>query len=132
MGLAQLRPGQSVDVIAVTAGPVQRRDRPAAHPRIPVSRLSRQRTTNNGTRSGGAAELCGALHPHYAVPIHYAFWGNALTERLVIKHSRTGATDFQAAARRLSPQTTVCILSPGEPPSIAQITRPQPQVAQRG
>jgi L-ascorbate metabolism protein UlaG (beta-lactamase superfamily) len=68
--------------------------------------------------AGEAAELCAALHPRYAVPIHYAFWGNAVTERLVIKHSRTGAVDFAAAARVFSPQTAVHILAPGEPLSI--------------
>jgi L-ascorbate metabolism protein UlaG (beta-lactamase superfamily) len=62
-----------------------------------------------------AAQLCAALRPRYAVPIHYAFWGNALTERLVITHSRTGAADFAAAARQLSPDIDARILAPGEP-----------------
>jgi L-ascorbate metabolism protein UlaG (beta-lactamase superfamily) len=66
-----------------------------------------------------AASLCASLAPRYAVPIHYAFWGNAVTERLVIKHSRTGAADFLAAARRWSPETEVRILAPGDPLQIA-------------
>ena len=65
-----------------------------------------------------AAELCAALQPRYAVPIHYAFWGNAITERLVIKHSRTGAEEFARAAQRLSPETHVRILPPGQPLTI--------------
>jgi L-ascorbate metabolism protein UlaG (beta-lactamase superfamily) len=65
-----------------------------------------------------AADLCAALRPRYAVPIHYAFRGNAVTERLVITHSRTGAEDFVAAARHLSPETEVRILPTGEPLSI--------------
>lgn len=66
-----------------------------------------------------AAELCAALRPRYAVPIHYAFRGNVLTERLVIKHSHTGAEDFVAAARQLSPETEVRILAPGEPLTVS-------------
>ena len=65
--------------------------------------------------AASAAELSGFLRPRYLVPIHYAFRGNALTERLVIKHSRTGASELQAAARHTAPGTQVRILAPGEP-----------------
>jgi L-ascorbate metabolism protein UlaG (beta-lactamase superfamily) len=65
--------------------------------------------------AAAAAELCRSLRPRYAVPIHYAFRGNVLTERLVIKHSLTGATDLQLAARHAAPRTEVRILAPGEP-----------------
>jgi L-ascorbate metabolism protein UlaG (beta-lactamase superfamily) len=76
-----------------------------------------------------AAELCAALRPRYAVPIHYAFRGNALTERLVIKHSHTGAEDFVAAARQLCPETEARILAPGKPLTVsARMARQKEQI----
>jgi L-ascorbate metabolism protein UlaG (beta-lactamase superfamily) len=78
-----------------------------------------------------AAELSASLRPRFAVPIHYAFWGNAVTERLVIKHSRTGASDFAVAAHQLSPETEVRVLATGEPFSIPVRARPSSSLAER-
>jgi L-ascorbate metabolism protein UlaG (beta-lactamase superfamily) len=68
--------------------------------------------------AAAAAELCGLLRPRYMVPIHHAFRGNAFTERVVIKHALTGATDLEAAARHRAPETQVRILASGEPLAI--------------
>lgn len=68
-----------------------------------------------------AAELCRILHPRYAVPIHYAYTGGPIGDRLLVKHTGT-AQAFQQAVAQGAPETIVCILAPGEP-----LTIPQPQ-----
>ena len=69
-----------------------------------------------------AAELCRILRPRYAVPIHYAFTGGPVGDRLLVKHTGTPQA-FQQAANRLAPETTVRILAPGEPLIVPQVQR---------
>jgi L-ascorbate metabolism protein UlaG (beta-lactamase superfamily) len=67
-----------------------------------------------------AAELCSILHPRYAVPIHYAYTGGPIGDLLLVKHDGT-AEAFAQAAAQLAPETTVRILTPGEPMTIASL-----------
>jgi L-ascorbate metabolism protein UlaG (beta-lactamase superfamily) len=66
---------------------------------------------------GEAAELCAVLHPRLAIPIHYAFTAGRLRDRLLLKYTGT-ADGFARSASELSPETTVKILSPGQPAEI--------------
>jgi L-ascorbate metabolism protein UlaG (beta-lactamase superfamily) len=76
-----------------------------------------------------AAELCRILHPRYAVPIHYAYTGGPIGDRLLVKHPGT-AQAFQQAAAQVAPETIVRILAPGEPLTILQPQRVQEGVQQ--
>ena len=69
-----------------------------------------------------AAQLCHILHPRYAVPIHYAYTGGPIGDRLLVKHTGT-AEAFQQDAARLAPETTVRILAPGEPMTVPHFQR---------
>jgi len=65
-----------------------------------------------------AAELCRIIRPRYAVPIHYTYKGGPIMDTLVLKYAGKpeGLTwEFQQAAARLAPETSVRILAPGEP-----------------
>lgn len=59
-----------------------------------------------------AAELTRALNPHLAVPIHYAFTGGPIREKLLLKKDPRPETYVDAAAA-LAPDTTVHVLEPG-------------------
>ena len=61
-----------------------------------------------------AAELCALLRPRVAVPIHYAFTGGPIQDRLVLKYTGT-AEEFAREAAQHTPGTSVRILAPGEP-----------------
>ena len=65
-----------------------------------------------------AAELCTVLRPRAAVPIHYAFTGGPIQDRLVLKYTGT-AEEFAREAAQRAPGTQVRILAPGEPLTIA-------------
>jgi L-ascorbate metabolism protein UlaG (beta-lactamase superfamily) len=65
-----------------------------------------------------AAELCTVLRPRVAVPIHYAFTGGPIQDRLVLKYTGT-AEEFAREAARRAPGTSVRILPPGEPLTVA-------------
>ena len=65
-----------------------------------------------------AAELCALLRPRVAVPIHYAFTGGPIQDRLVLKYTGT-ADEFAREAARRAPGTRVRILAPGEPLVVA-------------
>ena len=61
-----------------------------------------------------AAALVATLHPTVAVPIHYAFTGGVLGDRLLVKHD--GRPDlFVQAVAELAPETQARVLDPGEP-----------------
>jgi L-ascorbate metabolism protein UlaG (beta-lactamase superfamily) len=65
-----------------------------------------------------AAELCALLQPRVAVPIHYAFTGGPIHDRLVVKYTGT-AEEFAREAARRAPGTSIRILAPGEPLVVA-------------
>ncbi len=56
----------------------------------------------------------------YTVPIHYAYTGGPIGDRLLVKHTGT-AQAFKHAAAELAPETIVQILAPGEPLAIASL-----------
>lgn len=61
-----------------------------------------------------AAALTATLHPTVAVPIHYAFTGGPVGDRLLVKHD--GRPDrFVRAVADLAPHTHARVLDPGEP-----------------
>lgn len=65
-----------------------------------------------------AAELCHIIHPHYAVPMHYAFTGGPISDAQTLKYAGTPEAllrDFQQAMRQRAPETAARILAPGEP-----------------
>ena len=65
-----------------------------------------------------AAEFCRIAHPRYAVPIHYAFTGGPIADRETLKYAGTPnelLREFQQAVLHRAPETTACILVPGEP-----------------
>src|SRR5919202_4473546 len=65
-----------------------------------------------------AAELCALLRPRVTVPIHYAFTGGPIQDRLVLKS--TGPADqFVREAAERAPGTSIRILAPGEPLVVA-------------
>ena len=53
-----------------------------------------------------------------AVPIHYAFTGGPIQDRLVLKYTGT-ADEFAREAAQRAPGTSVRILAPGEPLVVA-------------
>jgi L-ascorbate metabolism protein UlaG (beta-lactamase superfamily) len=61
-----------------------------------------------------AAELAGVLRPRVAVPIHYAFTGGSVRDRLLIKKDPRPEL-FVDAAADLAPDVSVHVLAPGEP-----------------
>ncbi len=61
-----------------------------------------------------AAELTKTLRPRQAVPIHYAFTGGPVSDRLFLKMERNRPDLYRAAAADLAPDTTVHILAPGQ------------------
>ena len=68
-----------------------------------------------------AAELCGIIQPHYAVPIHYAYKGGPIMDTLLLKYAGKPlelTQQFQQTTARLAPATAVSVLAPGEPLSI--------------
>jgi L-ascorbate metabolism protein UlaG (beta-lactamase superfamily) len=73
-----------------------------------------------------AAELCTVLQPRVAVPIHYAFTGGPIQDRLVLKYTGT-ADEFAREAARRAPSTQVRILAPGEPLSVAAVPSAGPR-----
>jgi L-ascorbate metabolism protein UlaG (beta-lactamase superfamily) len=60
-----------------------------------------------------AAALTATLRPRIAVPIHYAFTGGPVFDRLILKLDRD-PRHYRDAAADLAPDTTVRILAPGE------------------
>jgi L-ascorbate metabolism protein UlaG (beta-lactamase superfamily) len=60
-----------------------------------------------------AAELCGALRPRIAVPIHYSFTAGPMRDRLLLAYDGTPDRFKQAVATH-APSTDVRILAPGE------------------
>jgi L-ascorbate metabolism protein UlaG (beta-lactamase superfamily) len=61
-----------------------------------------------------AAMLAAMLHALVAVPIHYAFTGGPVGDRLLVKHD--GRPDrFVGAVADLAPNTQTRVLDPGEP-----------------
>jgi L-ascorbate metabolism protein UlaG (beta-lactamase superfamily) len=62
-----------------------------------------------------AAELTAALRPRLAVPIHYAFTAGPVRERLLLKLQRDRPDLYRDATGEAAPDTTVHILSPGQP-----------------
>lgn len=60
-----------------------------------------------------AADLTAVLRPRLAVPIHYAFTGGPLRDKLLLKKDPRPEL-FAAAAAGIAPQTEVHILDPGE------------------
>ena len=75
-----------------------------------------------------AAELCALLRPRVAVPIHYAFTGGPIQDRLVLKYTGT-ADEFAREAARRAPGTRVRILAPGEPLTVAAVPLAGPSAA---
>ncbi|WP_228823304.1 MBL fold metallo-hydrolase [Nocardia blacklockiae] len=61
-----------------------------------------------------AAEFTGVLHPRLAVPIHYAFTGGPVGDRLMIKTVRNRPDLYRDAAATLAPDTAVHVLPTGE------------------
>ncbi len=61
-----------------------------------------------------AADLTRALRPRIAVPIHYAFTGGPLRDRLLLRKDPRPKVYVDAAADR-APDTVVHVLDPGTP-----------------
>jgi L-ascorbate metabolism protein UlaG (beta-lactamase superfamily) len=61
-----------------------------------------------------AADLARVLHPRLAVPIHYAFTGGPIRDRLLLKKDPRPEV-FVDAAADVAPDTKVHVLAPGEP-----------------
>jgi L-ascorbate metabolism protein UlaG (beta-lactamase superfamily) len=61
-----------------------------------------------------AARVCAELNIPICVPIHYAFNGGWFSSMFLLSHKGT-PQQFSEAARRLSPDTNVVTLSPGQP-----------------
>jgi len=65
-----------------------------------------------------AAEFCRIIHPRYAVPIHYTLTGGPIMDILALKYAgrpQALLQEFQQAVAKMAPETTVCVLDPGEP-----------------
>lgn len=62
-----------------------------------------------------AAELTSVLRPRLAVPIHYAFTGGPILDRLMLKLDRDRPDRYRQAVDDVAPDTSVRILAPGEP-----------------
>ncbi len=61
-----------------------------------------------------AAELAELLRPRFAVPMHYAFTGGPLRDRLLLKYTGTAEEFVQEMAQR-GTATEVRVLEPGQP-----------------
>ena len=61
-----------------------------------------------------AAMLAAVLHTSTAVPIHYAFTGGPVGDRLLVKHDGRPER-FVSAVADLAPDTQTRVLAPGEP-----------------
>jgi L-ascorbate metabolism protein UlaG (beta-lactamase superfamily) len=61
-----------------------------------------------------AADLTRTLRPRLAVPIHYAFTGGPVRDRLLLKKDPRPEVYVDAAAD-IAPDTKVHVLRPGEP-----------------
>jgi L-ascorbate metabolism protein UlaG (beta-lactamase superfamily) len=61
-----------------------------------------------------AADLTRTLRPRLAVPIHYAFTGGPIRDRLLLKKDPRPEVSVDAAAD-IAPDTEVHLLKPGEP-----------------
>ena len=61
-----------------------------------------------------AAALASLLRPAVAVPIHYAFTGGPVGDRLLVKHDGRPERFVRALADR-APDTVPRVLAPGEP-----------------
>jgi L-ascorbate metabolism protein UlaG (beta-lactamase superfamily) len=61
-----------------------------------------------------AADLTRVLRPRLAVPIHYAFTGGRVRDRLLLKKDPRPEM-FVSAAADLAPDTKVHVLDPGQP-----------------
>ncbi len=86
---------------------------------LPINGLSLRPLLNKQVvmNAAQAAELTAALHPRLAVPMHYAFTGGPVLDRLLLKVDRRAALYTDAAAD-LAPGTTVHVLDPGHPLNI--------------
>jgi L-ascorbate metabolism protein UlaG (beta-lactamase superfamily) len=65
-----------------------------------------------------AAQLCRIIHPRYAVPMHYTFTGGPEKDEKLLKYVGTPEEllrSFQSFVAERAPETTACILAPGEP-----------------
>jgi L-ascorbate metabolism protein UlaG (beta-lactamase superfamily) len=65
-----------------------------------------------------AAQLCGIIHPRYAVPMHYTFTGGPEKDKTLLKYVGTPEEllrSFQSSVAERAPETTARILAPGEP-----------------
>jgi L-ascorbate metabolism protein UlaG (beta-lactamase superfamily) len=65
-----------------------------------------------------AAELTSVLRPRLAVPIHYAFTGGPILDRVMLKLDRDRPDLYQQATGDVAPDTDVRILAPGQPLSL--------------
>jgi L-ascorbate metabolism protein UlaG (beta-lactamase superfamily) len=62
-----------------------------------------------------AADLTKVLRPRLAVPIHYAFTGGPVRDRLLLKLDRDRPDLYAQAAADVASDTDVHILAPGQP-----------------
>ncbi|WP_220204273.1 MBL fold metallo-hydrolase [Reticulibacter mediterranei] len=65
-----------------------------------------------------AAQLCGIIHPHYVVPMHYTFTGGPVSDEQTLKYAGTPKEllqAFQHFVAERAPEASSCILAPGEP-----------------
>jgi L-ascorbate metabolism protein UlaG (beta-lactamase superfamily) len=65
-----------------------------------------------------AAELTSVLRPRLAVPIHYAFTGGPILDRVMLKLDRDRPEYYQQAVDDVAPDTAVHVLAPGQPLSL--------------
>lgn len=62
-----------------------------------------------------AAELTSVLRPRLAVPIHYAFTGGPILDRVMLKLDRDRPELYRQAVDDVAPDTVVHVLPPGRP-----------------
>jgi len=65
-----------------------------------------------------AADLLARLRPSAAVPIHYAFTGGPVMDRILLRYSGT-VEEFTRLAADRAPATDVHVLAPGQPLRLA-------------
>jgi L-ascorbate metabolism protein UlaG (beta-lactamase superfamily) len=65
-----------------------------------------------------AAELTSVLRPRLAVPIHYAFTGGPILDRVMLKLDRDRPELYQQAVDDVVSDTAVHVLAPGQPLSL--------------
>jgi L-ascorbate metabolism protein UlaG (beta-lactamase superfamily) len=65
-----------------------------------------------------AAELTSVLRPRLAVPIHYAFTGGPIFDRVMLKLDRDRPELYHQAVDDVAPDTAVHVLAPGQPLSL--------------